>query len=128
MHTFAVQKIETINGKQEFNMLIVDGKSLLEEFEESLEDIYENEMNSIYLYMEEVANCTSLPKSKFREINCGKGNIKEYEFKSKHLRVYAIKQFGGKLVVMCGYKNSQKKDISKFRELKKEYLKISKKN
>ena len=38
MHTFAVQKIETINGKQEFNMLIVDGKSLLEEFEESLEE------------------------------------------------------------------------------------------
>lgn len=128
MHTFVVQKIETINGKQEFNMLIVDGKSLLEEFEESLEDIYESEMNSIYLYMEEVANCRSLPISKFREINCGKGSIKEYEFKSKHLRVYAIKQSGGKLVVMCGYKNSQKKDISKFRELKKEYLKFSKKN
>lgn len=126
MHNFAIQKIEAINAKQDFDKLIVDGKSLLDEFEESLEEKYKCEMNSIYYYMEEIANCRSLPISKFRELKGGKGSIKEYEFKSKHLRVYAIKQSGGKLVVMCGYKNSQKKDISKFRELKKEYLKFSK--
>ncbi len=127
MHTFAIQKIDAINGTQDFNKLIVDGKSLLDEFEESLEDIYKCEMDSIYYYMEEVANCRSLPVSKFRELRKVKGNIKEYEFKSKHIRVYAIKQPGGKLIVMCGYKNSQDRDIVKFRELKKEYLNFSSK-
>jgi hypothetical protein len=62
------KKIDVINGTQDFNKLIVDGKSLLDEFEESLEDIYKCEMDSIYYYMEEVANCRSLPVSKFREL------------------------------------------------------------
>jgi len=96
--------------------------SPLDEFEESLEEQYKTEMESIYFYMEEVANLRSLPRTKFRELKGVKGNIKEYEFKSKHLRVYAIKQPNCKLVVMCGYKNSQNEDINKFRALKKQYI------
>lgn len=122
MSTFAVLKIEAINGIQVFNKLIVDGMSPLDEFEESLEEQYKTEMDSIYLYMEEVANLRSLPRTKFRELKGVKDNIKEYEFKSKHLRVYAIKQPNCRLVVMGGYKNSQNEDINKFRALKKQYI------
>ncbi len=122
MRNFAVQKIEIIKGKIVFNKLIVDGVSLLDEFINSLEEQYKCEMDSIYLYMEEVANLRSLPETKFRELNDVKGDIKEYEFKSKHLRVYAIKQPNCKLIVLCGYKNSQKRDIIKFRSLKTRYI------
>jgi len=122
MLTFAVQKIDTINGKQVFNKLIIDGISPLDEFEESLEEQYKTEMDSIYFYMEEVANLRSLPRTKFRELKGVKGNIKEYEFKSEHLRVYAIKQPNCKLVVMCGHKNTQDEDIIKFRSLKNRYI------
>ncbi len=122
MRNFAVQKIDIIKGKVVFNKLIVDGVSLLDEFENSLEEQYESEMQSIYLYMEEVANLRSLPKSKFRELKDVKGDVKEYEFKSKHLRVYAIKQSNCKLIVMCGYKNTQDRDIIKFRSLKTRYI------
>ncbi|AGY54852.1 hypothetical protein BRDCF_p2225 [Bacteroidales bacterium CF] len=79
-------------------------------------------MDSIYLYMEEVANLRSLPRTKFRELKGVKGKIKEYEFKSEHLRVYAIKQPNCKLIVMCGYKNTQDEDIKKFRSLKDRYI------
>ena len=48
--------------------------------------------------------------------------VKEYEFKSRYLRSYAIKTSKGKIVVLCGYKNRQKKDIRTFRSLKKRYL------
>jgi len=122
MSTFAVQKIETINGKQVFYKLVIDGTSPLDEFEESLEEQYKTEMDRIYFYMEEVANLRSLPRTKFRELKGAKSNIKEYEFKSEHLRVYAIKQPNCKLVVMCGYKNTQDEDIIKFRSLKNRYI------
>ncbi len=122
MPNFAVQKIDIIKGKQVFYKLIIDDTSPLDVFEESLEEQYKSEMDSIYLYMEEVANLRPLPKTKFRELKGVKGIIKEYEFKSEHLRVYAIKQPNCKLIVMCGYKNTQDEDIKKFRSLKDRYI------
>jgi len=116
------KKIDIIKGKQVFYKLIIDDTSPLDAFEESLEEQYKIEMDSIYLYMEEVANLRSLPRTKFRELKGVKGKIKEYEFKSEHLRVYAIKQPNCKLIVMCGYKNTQDEDIKKFRSLKDRYI------
>ena len=87
-----------------------------------MEEQYKSELGSIYYRMEAVANLQLLPKDKFRELKGGKGDVKEYEFKSKHLRVYAIHQKDGKIVVMGGYKNSQDKDIVTFRALKKQYI------
>lgn len=122
MSTFAVEKIEAIKGKQTFYKLLVNGCSPIDEFEKGLESIYEAEMDSIYLYMEMVANMRSLPEKKFRELKGFKGKYKEYEFKSKHLRVYAVQHpESGKIVVMGGYKNTQKKDINTFRSIKEKY-------
>lgn len=122
MSKFALEKIDLIKGKQVFNKLLVDGVAPFDRFTEELEEQYKNELGAIYYLMEEVANLQSLPKTKFRELKGGKGDVKEYEFKSKHLRVYAIHQKNGKIVVMGGYKNSQDKDISAFRSLKKQYI------
>ncbi len=47
--------------------------------------------------------------------------LKEYEFKSKHLRIYVMKVKHGKLVVLGGTKNAQKKEIKRFRSIKKDY-------
>jgi hypothetical protein len=126
MSTFAVEKIEAIKGKQTFYKLLVNGEAPIDDFEKNLESIYEMEMDSIYLYMEKVANLQSLPKSKFRELKgvTGKYNkYKEYEFKSKHLRIYAMHHpDSGKIVVMGGYKNNQERDIKSFRSMKQRYL------
>ena len=72
--------------------------------------------------MNEVANIRTLPNTKFKDITPRKENVKEYEFKEGNLRVYAIKKFGGKIIILGGYKNRQKQDLRKFRSLKEQYL------
>ena len=129
MRIFALERIITVKGKEPFDKLIVDGVSLIDDFEDNLEEQYESEMDAIHAYMDKVSNQESLPYNKFHPLNPGQKGTKEYEFKTKHLRVYGIQQPGGKIIIMGGYKNEQKKDIVQFRSIKNEYLdSISKAN
>lgn len=72
--------------------------------------------------MEYAANGNSLPDTKFKDVTPDGTAVKEYEFKSKHLRVYAIKQTNGKIIVLDGFKTNQKADFKRFRSLKEQYL------
>ncbi|MEA5139920.1 hypothetical protein [Arcicella rigui] len=102
---------------------MVDGNGQLDEFENDLKDTtYWSEFKTLLAYMDFVANNRTLPQTKFKDITPAKELVKEYEFKSKHLRIYAIHQPNGKIVILGGYKNNQKNDINKFRSLKKQYL------
>lgn len=124
MIKFTLKKIEELEGKQDIFKMEINGECLFDEFEREIENKgqYEQELFSIYSLMEDVANNKLLPEFKFRDItNKKRDKIKEYEFKSKHLRVYAIKTKEGKVVIIGGYKNSQKKDIKKFRKIKANY-------
>lgn len=70
-----------------------------------------------------VAELKMLPKNKFREITPSKDKVKEYEFKSDHLRVYTFHlEKTGKIVAFWGFKNTQDADIKKFRSIKKRFL------
>ena len=102
MRIFATQIIESVKGWQVFEKLLVDDVCLLDEFEKELKENsqYESEFKTIMAYMDFIANGKSLPNTKFREIKGGKLSVKRYEIKSKHLRVYAFSQPGGKLVVV----------------------------
>lgn len=65
-----------------------------------------------------IAELKTLPKTKFRDITPANESVKEYEFKSAHLRVYVFHiEHTGKIVAYGGFKNAQKKDIVKFRSL-----------
>ncbi len=132
MLKFTLKNITAVNGKQEFSELVIDAKNYSEleikgqltEFEQSLKGTnYESELKSILAYMSFLSNLNGLPHSKFKEITPDKEDIKEYEFKSKHLRIYCIKKPNGKIVILGGYKNNQSSDIIKFRSLKQQYLK-----
>ncbi len=127
MYNFALNKIEAISGKQQFYDLLIDGVSQYEQFISEIENNpqYYSEHKTILAYMDHVANLNKrLPKKKFKNITPSKENIKEYEFKSKHLRAYAFHlEKTGKIVTVWGYKNRQKKDIKKFRSIKKHYIK-----
>ncbi len=125
MSKFALKTLEEIHGKQNFEKLVVNDKCLFEEFEQEIQKSgrYSNELAMLFSYMEFIANGKTLPYTKFKDITPKKEQEKEYEFKTKHLRVYAIKKKNGKIIIMGGYKNSQKKDISKFRSIKEEYIK-----
>lgn len=123
MSKFALHNIETIKGKQLFFQLEINGVKQLDAFENKLVGTtYDGEFNTALALMDFVANNRTLPKTKFRDITPKKENVKEYEFKTKHLRIYAIHKPGGKIIVLGGFKNNQKSDINLFRSIKKQYL------
>ncbi len=128
MHKFALEKIEAVKGRQTFFKLKKGAKCFLDDFEAEIKrnGQYVGELASLYAIMEAVSNNQSLPKTKFREITLKKEIIKEYEVKTKNLRLYLIKHTNGKIVVFGGYKNNQKSDIRSFRSLKSQFLSESK--
>jgi len=127
MPTFALRKIDAIRGKQEFDKLIVDEKCPFDAFEEDLEEQYKAEMAGIYHYMEDVANLKAVPDDKFHFYDNDKkkkrkDGVREFEFKSKHLRVYGITKSNGKIIITGGTKAKQKAEQGEFRRLKNQYL------
>lgn len=122
MAEFSLKKMDAIQGKQKFDMLVVDDICLFEEFEKNVEAQYQTEIPTLYAYMEQVANLRSLPKTKFHPYSDGKDGCREFEFKTKHLRAYAIEQPNGKVVILGGTKAQQEKDETVFRKYKQQYI------
>lgn len=127
MSKFALEKIQAIKGKQEFVKLKVDENCPFDEFENSLEKVYLPELEGIYHNMQDVADLKSLPKAKFHFYDLdkkqkNKDGVREFEFKSKHLRVYGITKPNGKIIITGGTKANQKDDQNTFRKLKAKYL------
>lgn len=127
MPEFKLRKIPQVRGRNTYYKLVKDGDCEFDEFckEMNKPDKYESELKTIFSYMELAANQQPLPRTKFKDITPKKDSVKEHEFKSKHLRVYAFQQKStGKIIVCGGTKTNQKSDIKHFREVKKQYLKF----
>lgn len=123
MSKFALNKIEVIKGKQSFFDLEVNGVGQFDSFSNNVEKQYKSELITLISRMDLVANLNRLPKEKFRDITPKKQGVKEYEFKTKHLRLYAIHiEKTGKVIVLGGHKNTQKADIKSFRSLKSQFI------
>ncbi|AUD01364.1 hypothetical protein [Spirosoma pollinicola] len=125
MSTFALRKVEVVKAKQELDELVIDGVGQLAAFEELLatkHKQYISELRTMLTYVEHAANGNTLPDTRFKDVTPTGVLIKEYEFKSKHLRLYAIKQLNGKVIVLGGLKTTQKSDFKRFRSLKEQYL------
>lgn len=124
---FELKKLGPVVGKQQFYCLVVDKINQYDDFFELIKDNsqYVSEHKTILTYMNLVSNLHGLlPKQKFREITPAKDKVKEYEFKSKHLRAYVFKmEKTGQIVAYWGFKNQQNEDIRKFRSIKALYLK-----
>ena len=75
--------------------------------------------------MEQVADRKSLTEKKFKDTTPKKDSVKEYEIKSKNLRVYLFhEKRKGRIIVVGAKKHpkSQNEDILKFRRIKKDYI------
>ncbi|MDE7388408.1 MAG: hypothetical protein K2M97_04040 [Muribaculaceae bacterium] len=105
---------DVTNPKYKFYVLYEDDRSYFEEFIDSLEQASDlDEFDQIRALMDKVDN-NNLPKSKYRHIKGGKSDRKDvYEFKSKHLRIYAIKMTPNYYLLLGGHKKTQDKDIDK---------------
>ncbi len=125
MKNFSLQKVEEIEGEKPFYKLIIDENCLYDEFEAQIrkEGNWAKQLNTIQTRMLAVADGNLLSKEKFRDITPKKEAVKEYEIKAPNLRVYLIEHtHSGKIIIFAGRKTTQDKDITKFRNLKAEYL------
>lgn len=115
MYNFYLTRLDDVeNPKFQFYLLFCNGKNFFEEFANSLiQKSDKDELDSIRALMDKVDN-NNLPASKFKHIKGGKKDRKDvYEFKSKHLRVYAIKKEPDMYILLGGYKKGQESDIEK---------------
>lgn len=125
MPKFELEKIDAIVGKQAFYKLLKDGVCEFDEFvtQIRIEGSFNKEITKIYALMQQVSELKTLPQEKFKELKYSKSDDKEYEIKTKHLRVYLFHQeYTGKIIVIGGKKTTQDQDIAHFREIKKKYL------
>ena len=125
MSKFTLKLIPEIIGKIRFYCLEVNGKNVFQEFKTEIQNkgSFSKELITVQIRFQDIAELKTLPETKFKDITPKKGLIKEYEVKTKNLRVYMFHEVHtGRIVVLGGKKTSQKKDIRRFRSLKDEYL------
>jgi hypothetical protein len=99
MPKFATESIPLIKARENVEQLVIDGVKVWDEYKKSLTGTtYLSEYDSMIRYIEYAANGNSLPNIKMRKYGGNKDGVTEYEFKSKHLRVWAIQQPNKKIV------------------------------
>ncbi len=105
---------EVDNPNYQFYLLYKNGRNYFEEFVNSLKQKSDLAELAKIIALMDCVNNNNLPTSKYRHITGGKFDRKDvFEFKSKHLRVYALKLEPSYYVVLGGYKKGQEKDIAK---------------
>lgn len=125
MRKFGLKYVEEVVGQIKIFKLIVDNHCPYEDFESQIiyEATYSSELITIQTRLLDIANGRLLPKEKFRNITPRKEHVKEYEIKTRHLRVYLFHEdITGRILVCGGKKVNQDKDIAYLRRIKKEYL------
>ena len=121
MPKFVFEKIKILSGdKHKVLQLSIDGVNQLDEFENELRGTaYLSQYKTLMRWIDYYSNSGIIPGEKLKELTKDKKEkIKEFEFRTKDLRLYAVQGDSSKIIILCGYKSNQAKDINKFRALK----------
>lgn len=110
---FTIEPFElVVNRTFSFFKLLVNGKSLFDEFTKDIKNIKdEKALSGIIALMDNFGSCL-LPNTKFRKIQ-GTKRDDLFEFKKNNIRVYVLKKEPSIFVVLGGYKTKQKSDIAR---------------
>lgn len=125
MLKFVLENISEITGQLKIFKLIVNNHCEYDEFEQKItkQVSYASELVTIQVRLQEIADGKLLPKEKFRNITPKRELVKEYEIKTRHLRVYLFhEEKTGRVIVCGGKKTTQHKDINHFRRIKSDYI------
>lgn len=126
MLTFALEELKEFSSNLRIYKLLINKSCEYDDFEAQIqsEGTYALELITIQTRLLEIAACRLLPEEKFKNITPGKETIKEYEIKTRNLRVYLFHEENtGRVIVSGGKKTDQPNDIKRFRRIKKEYFK-----
>jgi hypothetical protein len=123
MIKFEIRNVQEIKAREVVAQLCVYGTGQLDLLEKKIVGTtYAGEYRSLLAFIQHFANGGN-PGKKVKYL---KGNVgaTEFEFISKHLRIYAIQLPGKKLIIYGGFKRSadSRDNIYVFRALKNEYL------
>lgn len=125
MIIFALEKIKEIEGRLSFYKLLINGFCEFDEFSRQCrsDGNLDSELITIQARMQQLAELKTLPKEKHRDITPKNQAVKEYEIKTKHLRIYLFHdKENGRIIVSGGKKTNQANDIKHFRNIKKAYF------
>ena len=109
MPNFALKQIESVKGKQKlYNLSGWTMQIHIILYNYGKDNTYKSGLKTLYYYMTLISDLGSLPDTKFKPISKGKNEeFKEYELKSKNLRIYLFhEEKTGKIVVFGGIKKS----------------------
>lgn len=125
MPKFVTRIVEEIKAKQVVEQLFKDDIGQLHKFENQLVGTsFQGEYHSLLAFIEHFANGGN-PGNKVKYLKGNRSDgTTEFEFRSKHLRIYAIQLSGKKIIVYGGRKRAadSSDNIAAFRAIKKEYL------
>ena len=124
MFTFALNELEEVFG---YYKLVVDEECQFDNFQSILQKSSIKSLTKIFRYMEWKQDGHSLPKDKYRQLQPTQ-EVPDYEFKGDNIRVYNIDIEGFGIIILGGFKGNQKKDISKLREIKENFVEFLKTN
>ena len=125
MGIFGTREVKEIRAREVVEQLCIDGVGQIDAFHDDLAGTtFQSELKTLLAYIEHFANGCSVGERMRILKNPTKGGI-EFEFRSKHLRVYAMQRPGRKIVIFCGKKKKadSSDNIAAFRLLKQSFVK-----
>ena len=123
MSKFVTKVVESIKAREVVEQLFIDDIGQLDLLEQSLTGTtYRGEFIGLIAFIQHFAN-GGQPGKKVKYLKGNEGPT-EFEFISKHLRIYAIQQPGKKIIIYGGFKKAadSSDNIAVFRSIKKEYI------
>jgi hypothetical protein len=123
MSKFVTKKVEAIKARELVEQLYIDDVGQLDALENSLAGTtYNGEFIGLLAFIQHFANGGN-PGKKVKYLK-GKKDITEFEFISKHLRIYAIQEPGKKIIIYGGFKRAadSSDNIAIFRRILDSYL------
>jgi hypothetical protein len=123
MSKFVTKVVEKIKAREAVEQLFINDIGQLDLLEQSLAGTtYKGEFIGLIAFIQHFANGGE-PGNKLKYLKGGEGTT-EFEFRSKHLRIYAIQQPGKKIIIYGGFKKAadSSDNIAVFRSIKKEYI------
>ncbi len=123
MIKFGTRPVEKIKAKEVVDQLFINDAGQLDLLEKSLPGTtYRGEFVGLIAFIQHFANGGE-PGKKVKYLKGNEG-VTEFEFISKHLRIYAIQQPGKKIIIYGGFKKAadSSDNIAVFRSIKKEYV------
>jgi putative component of toxin-antitoxin plasmid stabilization module len=124
MNKYTLIKLDQVQGDVDFFKLEINGKCYFDDFVNNARKDNKSELLKIFQRMDRIARRLNLPSTQRRKIITKQvQEVEIYEIKTKQLRVYyIIDDIPRNIIIIGGFKKTQKQDINRLINIVKCYL------